>query len=147
MGYLQQEMMKEKEMSEEVLRWMRLAKDSERDLSVVVAFANEFVVRALENMDTEAIRSAAYGAVEHSGCDANKVAEVLERLDLCDPALCKREYEVTLRYPVVITVTVEAADEDEAVEAAAEEVRDNGIDAYSMDYDYSDYEDPYTREV
>jgi hypothetical protein len=147
LGYLQQKMIEEKVMSDEVMKWQRLAEDAERDLDVVVAFANEFVVRALENMDMRAIRSAAYGAVENSGCDASEVAEILDRLGLCDPELCKREYEVTLTYPVEITVTVEATDEDEAVEAAAEEVRDNGIDSYAMDYDYSDYTDPYAREV
>lgn len=134
-------------MNDEAMKWQRLAEDAERDLNVVAAFANEFVVRALENMDTNLIRSAVQFASESTGYDMEKIAEVLDRLALCDPELCKREYEVTLTYPVEITVTVEATDKDEAVEAAAEEVRDNGIDSYSMDYDYSDYQDPYAREV
>jgi hypothetical protein len=147
MGYLQQEMIEEKVMNDEVMKWRRLAEDAQRDLHIVTSFAWNFVVTAQQNYDTDKIRSAAHYACESTGYNMATIAEVLERLDLCDPEYCKREYEVTLTYPVEITVTVEATDEDWAVEAAVEQVRDNGIDSYSMDWDSSYYENANAREV
>jgi hypothetical protein len=147
MGYLQQEMIEEKVMNDEVMKWRRLAEDAQRDLHIVTSFAWDFVVTAQAELDCDKIRSAAHYACESTGYNMATIAEVLERLDLCDPEHCKRDYEVTLTIPVEVTVTVEATDEESALEAAVEMVQYEGIDSYHMEYDAERNDDYYVREV
>jgi len=73
-------------------------------------------------------------AVAESSYETSKVLSVLEFHDAVPDNMLQREYYVTITVPVSICITVTAPNEDTAEESARDEVENNGIEYYHMDY-------------
>jgi hypothetical protein len=79
-------------------------------------------------------REALDKAVAESSYETSKVLSVLEFHDAVPDNMLQREYYVTITVPVSICITVTAPNEDTAEESARDEVENNGIEYYHMDY-------------
>lgn len=73
-------------------------------------------------------------AIANSSYESDKVIQVLQFHEAVPNELLTREYYVTITIPVSICITVTATDEDTAEESARDEVENNGIEYYHMDY-------------
>lgn len=63
------------------------------------------------------------------------VINVLDKHNIVPEHWFVHDYEVTVTVPVSITLTVEASNDDEAEEAALQNVEVNGLEAYDMSYE------------
>lgn len=73
-------------------------------------------------------------AIAKSSYESDKVIQVLQYHEAVPNEMLTREYYVTITVPVSICITVTATDEDTAEESARDEVENNGIEYYNMDY-------------
>ena len=73
-------------------------------------------------------------AIAKSSYESDKVIQTLQYHEAVPNELLTREYYVTITVPVSICITVTAPDEDTAEESARDEVENNGIEYYHMDY-------------
>ena len=73
-------------------------------------------------------------AIARSSYESDKVIQVLQYHEAVPNEMLTREYYVTITVPVSICITVTATDEETAEESARDEVENNGIEYYHMDY-------------
>lgn len=108
------------------------------DASILLPLAQEFITRALERGDHDAIRGALQAIIEDIGIDPSDIAESLHRQGVLSDAseYLQREFIVHVTLPVSLTVEVMASDCAEAEEAAHEEIYSNGIEAYCLEPEY-----------
>lgn len=125
-------------LKDEIRKYQRMLQDEARDMSIVYAMCQHFITRFTEEYNSYEIRDAIMYAYKDTGVSMFQIAEFLDRSGLADSSMCLTDYTVHMTIPVVISVRVQAADEDEAYEAALEEVDSNGIDNYHMDYNTYD---------
>lgn len=120
----------------EANKFHQMAHDSERDLSVTLNMVQYFVVRAIARGDYHEIREAVHAAMADTGISGGSMCEIVERLGICSVDMVSRDYNVTIRVPVEITVTVDACDEDAAEQVAKDQLEQEGLELYYMDVDY-----------
>ena len=108
------------------------------DGSILVPLAQEFITRALERSDYNAIRGALQAIIEDTGIDPSDIAESLHRQGVLSDAseYMNRRFIVTVTVPVTLTMEVDAMDYSTAEEMASEDLYNEGIDSYSYDTDY-----------
>jgi len=73
-------------------------------------------------------------AIDKASYESDKVIQVLQYHEAVPNELLTREYYVTITVPVSICITVTAPNEDMAEESARDEVENNGIEYYDMEY-------------
>ena len=114
------------------------AERAAEDASILVPIAQEFITRAIERGDHDAIRNALHAVLDDTGIDAGTVADALNRMSVFGDALeyLQRQFIVHVTLPVSLTVEVMASDYAEAEEAAYDEVYSNGLEAYCLEAEY-----------
>lgn len=104
---------------------------------VMSLIIHSLATRLVEAGNTEPLTEAYEWALENSRIEAEDVRDIIEKYDLFDVALCKREYRVTVTVPVTVTVTVKADDPDVAELDAISMIECDGLDYHNPDYDMS----------
>ena len=123
---------------DEVAKYKRLADDAAIDMSIVYAMCEHFITHFTKEHSTYHIRDAVRWAYDDTGISLAYIKEFLARTGLTDPEYCTSEYNVHMTIPVMITIRVDALDEDDAQDVALGELDSNGIDTYNMDYNTYD---------
>lgn len=126
------------ELRDQIRKYQSMLQDESRDMSIVYAMCTHFITRFVERGETEQIRDAVRFAYADTGMSMENIAEFLDRSGLTDSAYCMTDYTVHMTIPVMISIRVDAVDEDEAYENALSELDSNGIDNYNMDYNTYD---------
>ena len=108
------------------------------DGSILLPLAQEFILRALERGDHDAIRGALQAIIEDTGIDPSDIAESLYRQGVLSNAdeYMNRRFIVTVTVPVTFMMEVDAMDYSCAEEMASEGLYNEGIEGYSYDTDY-----------
>lgn len=108
------------------------------DASILLPLAQEFIVRALERGDHDAIRSALQAIIEDTGIDPSDIAESLHRQSVFSDAAeyINRRFSVNVIVPVMLTIEVDALDHSTAEEIASECLYNDGIESYQYDTEY-----------
>lgn len=122
----------------EIVKYQRMLQDEARDMSIVYAMCQHFITRFTEEYNTNEVRDAVRFAYADTGVGMDTIAEFLDRTGLADSSYCMTDYTVHMTIPVMISIRVDAVDEDEAYENALSELDSNGIDNYCMDYNTYD---------
>ena len=119
----------------EMLKYERMHNDSYQDHQVMLHMLQHFTTMFVERRQEDIIKDALEYVYDSCSLDWDVIAEVVERLGIADPDLCKKDYLVTMTIPVNITVSVQAISESDAEEEARNEVDMRGIEDYHMEYD------------
>jgi len=119
----------------EIIKYHRMINDAEYDHQVMLHMLQHFVTIFVERQNEDIIKDALEYAYDATGLDYETIAEIVERLAICDPDLCKRDYIVTVTVPVTVTLSLAASSASEAEEMAQNEIEMNGLDDYDMEYD------------
>ena len=99
--------------------------------------------------DTNVLGNVLYTCLTSSGdqetlldaikeCPYDNAQEIIEYHEAAPEGWLTRDYEVTVTFPVSVTLVVTAGSVDEAEEAAKIDIEHNGLDYYNMDYDLYD---------
>ena len=120
---------------QEIIKYQRMVQDEARDHSIMLPMLQHFTTRLTERGEFEQIQDALQYAYDDTGIDWDDIAEAVDRMGICDPDLCKREYNVRVTIPVEITVSVQATSYENAESVASDEVEYNGLSDYYMEYD------------
>lgn len=131
----------------EIIKYQRMHEDSVRDHEIMMHMLHHLVTVFVERQNESIISDALEYAQGASGIDYEVIAEIVDRLAICDPALCEREYTVSVTVPVTVSVSVRATCASEAEERAHDEIDMNGLDNYNMDYSLSYDGEFYAEEV
>ena len=122
----------------QIVKYQRMVDDVATDMSVVYAMCEHFITYFTKEHSTYHIRDAVRWAYDDTGISLAYIKEFLARTGLTDPEYCTTEYNVHMTIPVMITIRVDALDEDDAQDVALGELDSNGIDTYNMDYNTYD---------
>lgn len=122
----------------EIVKYQRMMQDEARDASIMLAMLHHFVTRCVERGETNSIKYALEFAHDDTGICWDSIAEAVERMGICDPTLCKQDFNVHITIPVTVSISVQAFDEADAEEQALSELECNGLDNYYMDYNSYD---------
>ena len=108
------------------------------DGSILLPLAQEFITRALERGDHDAIRGALQAIIKDTGIEPDDIAESLHRQGVLSGAseYMNRRFIVSVTVPVMLTIEVDAVDYSTAEDIASECLYNDGIDSYSYDTDY-----------
>jgi len=131
-------------LKDEIRKYQRMLQDEARDMSIVYAMCQHFITRFTEEYNTYEIRDAVRFAYADTGVGMDTIAEFLDRTGLADSSHCMTDYTVHMTIPVMISIKVDAVDEDEAYENALSELDSNGLESYYTDYNPNDID--YTAE-
>ena len=119
----------------EIIKYERMHNDSYQDHQVMLHMLQHFTMMFVERGQEDIIKDALEYAYDCTTSDWEELAEIVDRLGIADPALCQRQYNVTVTVPVEVTVNVFATSPDDAEDRAKEEIDSNGLDNYHMEYD------------
>ena len=131
----------------EILKYERMHNDSYQDQQVMLHTLQHFTTMFVERRQEDIIKDALEYAYDCCSLDWDVIAEVVDRLAICDPALCEKEYTVSVTVPVTVSLSVRATSASEAEERAHDEIDMNGIDNYHMEYNLSYDGEFYTEEA
>ena len=131
----------------EIIKYQRMHEDSVRDHEIMMHMLHHLVTVFVERQNEDIVSDALEYAHGSSGYDYEVIAEIVDRLAICDPALCEREYTVSVTVPVTVSLSVRATSASEAEERAHDEIDMNGLDNYQMDYSLSYDAEFYTEEA
>lgn len=134
------------ELNVEIQKQHMMMMDDARDASILYAMLSHFVVRAVERGDYDAVKQALEYAYNDTGLDWDIIAEAVERMGVCDPEFCQREFLVTVTVPVSVSVVVHATSDENAEDEARNEIDSNGLDNYYMEFDLWNNADFYVEE-
>ena len=126
------------ELNTKVASLRRIANDTATEASILLPIVLHYWTRAVEVGDTSEFVEAVKYSLEDTGIDTEIM---LSRLEINGISLesedFEKEYVVTIRIPVDVSLYVQAIGEDDAEVKAIDAVQDEGIDRYDMDYDVS----------